>query len=137
MKTKLIGSFLALTFLVCAVFAQTYTGTTVPQQNDVAVDSQRKINKVLVGSLHLNSAQVAASTSAQNIAARDVRRGIVIRNLDASITIYLSGSGLVTSSNGMPLKAGESIAIDTAATIYYIAASGTPTIAYLETYDGP
>lgn len=132
---NLFAAFLIL--IGTLAIGQTFTGTTVPKINDVQVDSLRKINKGIVGSLKLNVAQATASTSAASIAARPDRRGIVIRNLDAAITIYVSGAPLVSSSNGMPLKAGESISIDTAAAVFYVAASGSPVIAYLETYDGP
>lgn len=120
---------------VAVSYAQTpYPGTTVPFSQDQQPDSLKKINTILIGSRNLGSGQVTTSTSAASIAARATRRGITVRNLDSSITIYIGGVG-VTSSTGMPLKAGESIAIDTSAAVYYIAASGAPILAFLESYD--
>lgn len=79
--------------------------------------------------------QVAASTTAGTlIAARATRRSVTIRNTDATITVYI-GAATVTAGNGMPLKAGESINIDSVALIQVLAASGTPAVAYIETYD--
>jgi len=61
------------------------------------------------------------------------RHSLVIRNLDAANTVYL-GAFNVTSTNGFPLKAGETITLDrNYATVYGICAAGlTATVAYLE-----
>ena len=78
--------------------------------------------------------QVATSTSsAELVAARPKRRRVIIKNLDSTITVYI-GTGTVTTANGMPLLAGESIAIEATVAINGRSASGTPTIAYLEEY---
>lgn len=87
------------------------------------------------GAANQASGQVATSTSAATfVAARATRRSVTLKNLDAVITVYV-GPATVTSGNGMPLRAGESISIDTVALIQVIAASGTPSVAYYETYD--
>jgi hypothetical protein len=81
--------------------------------------------------------QVATSTTAAAVIAADStrrRRTILIRNLDASVSVYIGGS-TVTTSNGMLIKAGESITISTSATVYAVAASGTPSVAYLAEND--
>jgi hypothetical protein len=78
-------------------------------------------------------AQVATSSSAGVVLAADStrrRRTILIRNLDTSISVYIGGS-TVTTGNGMLVKAGESITVSTSAAVYAVAASGTPTVAYL------
>jgi hypothetical protein len=81
------------------------------------------------------AAQVTTSTtSSQLIAARSTRRSVAIKNTDAAITIYY-GTGTVTSANGFPLKPGESQVVDSTAAINVVAASGTPIVATVETYD--
>jgi hypothetical protein len=82
----------------------------------------------------INVAQAATSTtSAQAIAARAGRRRLLIKNIDSSITIYI-GIGTVTSSTGMPLLAGESVALETNAAVNALSASGTPSLAYIEEF---
>lgn len=93
------------------------------------------ITVVPKGAANYANGQVAASTSAATlVAARATRRSVTIKNTDGAITVYI-GAATVTAANGVPLKAGESIAVDTTALIQVIAASGTPSVAYMETYD--
>lgn len=76
--------------------------------------------------------QVATSTtSGVAVAARAYRRRVILKNIDASITIYV-GTGTVTSTNSMVLLAGESIAMEVADAINALSASGTPRLAYVE-----
>lgn len=78
------------------------------------------------------SGQAATSTtSAEAVAFRAGRTRVVLKNIDTAITIYV-GTGTVTSSNSIPLLAGESIALNTAAAINALAASDTPNLAYIE-----
>lgn len=82
-------------------------------------------------SLSITTEQNALSTTAEVIAVVDqLRHSSLIKNLDASITVYVGPAG-VTSSNGMPLSSGQSVTIHSTGPIYAIAASGTPTIAIL------
>lgn len=79
--------------------------------------------------------QVALSTTAaQVVAARNQRHRVVIKNIDSTITIYVGASG-VTASDGFQLLAGESVALHTTAAVFAVAASGTPSAAYLEEYE--
>lgn len=87
------------------------------------------------GASHFDTDQEALSTTAEQVlAVNSVRRRVVIKNLDSAITVYI-GKFNVSSSNGLELKPGESIALHTTASIHAIAASGTPSIAWLEEYD--
>lgn len=87
------------------------------------------------GAANQATGQVATSTSAATlVAARPARRSVTIKNTDTTIAVYV-GPATVTTANGMPLAGGESITVDTTALIQVIAASGTPTVAYYETYD--
>lgn len=89
----------------------------------------------LVGAPNIASNQVTAGTNAGTlVAARATRRSVTIKNTDTSIVVYI-GAATVTAANGMPLKAGESISVDWTGLIQVIAASGSPVVAYLETYD--
>jgi hypothetical protein len=73
------------------------------------------------------------STSSEIIsAANELRSRILVKNLDASIVVYVGEATGVTSSTGFPLAAGESVALYTTAVVYAIAASGTPAIAIVE-----
>jgi len=78
---------------------------------------------------------VLNSASAVLISAPNAnKKSIKVRNMDATIAIYV-GEGAVTSSNGFPLfgatGGGESVEIRTIQGIYAIAASGTPSVAVL------
>lgn len=87
------------------------------------------------GAANIATGQVATSTTAATfVIARATRRSATLKNTDASITVYI-GPATVTSSNGMPLKAGESISVDWVGLIQVIAASGTPTVAYVDVWD--
>ena len=89
----------------------------------------------LTGAPNTANGQVTASTAAATLkAANSTRRSIAIVNTDASITVYV-GIATVTAGNGFPLKAGQSMSIDSTALIQVIAVSGSPVVAYLETYD--
>lgn len=85
---------------------------------------------------HLANGQaIAGVESGALVAARASRRSVVIRNLHATDTVYV-GAGTVSAANGFPLKAGESIPIDSVVAINGIrSGSADITIAYLESYD--
>ena len=59
---------------------------------------------------------------------------VQVKNIDATITVYLGGSA-VTSGTGYPLLAGQSISFGFVAGdedgLYVIAASATPMVAWL------
>lgn len=85
------------------------------------------------GADNITATQNALSTAAEAIfSVRPSRHRAVIKNIDTSITVYVGETVDVTSATGLPLAAGESIALYTTAAIYAIAASGTPTVALLE-----
>lgn len=87
------------------------------------------------GAANIAGGQVAASTTAATlVAARATRRTALVKNLHTTIAVYI-GPATVTAANGMELKAGESVSVDWTGLIQVIAASGTPTVAFLETYD--
>lgn len=88
------------------------------------------------GSISLNIEQEALSTTQETlVAARATRRSVFVQNLDASITVYIGFDTTVSSTTGIRLKAGEGLSLNTRAAIFAIAASGTPTVSFAETYD--
>jgi hypothetical protein len=93
------------------------------------------LTTLLTAAANVANGQVTASTTAGTlVSSRATRRSVSVKNTDTSIAVYI-GIATVTSANGMPLKPGESISIDSTVLIQVIAASGSPVVAYIETYD--
>lgn len=113
--------------------SQAVTGpVTDAQLRATAVPTSVQIAK---GATNYANGQVTATgTAATLVAARATRRSVLVRNLDASLDVYV-GNATVTAGNGMLLKAGESFPIDAVGLIEVIAPSGSPVVAYMETYD--
>lgn len=83
----------------------------------------------------LNIAQAALSTASSTIvAARPGRRRVTIKNMDASIVITVNSSIAAATATGFPIAAGATLTLDTSAVITAIAASGTPSVAYIEEF---
>lgn len=80
----------------------------------------------------LTSQNALSGTAEEIFDARPTRTRAVVKNADGSVTVYVGSMSDVTSSTGIRLLAGESIALYTSAAIYAIAASGTPTVDLLE-----
>lgn len=58
-----------------------------------------------------------------------------IQNVDSSITVYIGGSNVTSTSYGVQLVAGASVTLDSLSqneVVYAIAASGTPKVALLQ-----
>lgn len=112
------------------------TGTDGTVKTDSSATTQPvSVTKGPTGAANFANGQVAASTTAATlVAARATRRSVAIKNTSTTITVYY-GAATVTNANGVELKPGESQSIDTTALIQVIAASGTPVVAYVETYD--
>jgi hypothetical protein len=54
--------------------------------------------------------------------------------MDASIVITVNSSIAAATGTGFPIAAGATLTLDTAAVITAIAASGTPSVAYIEEF---
>ena len=81
----------------------------------------------------INAEQEALSTTAEElVGAKRTRRWIIIQNLDTSIAVYVGHDNTVGPTTGLPLAAGESTRLDTTAAVWMEAASGTPTVAFIE-----
>lgn len=88
-----------------------------------------------VGAPNYANGQVTASTMATTlVGARFTRRSVTLVNMDAAITVFI-GAATVSAANGVPLKPSQSISIDTVGLIQVIAASGSPVVAFIETFD--
>lgn len=98
--------------------------------------SAQQIRNVPQGAANVASSQVTTSGSAGTLAiARATRRSLTIKNIDASITVYI-GPATVTTANGMEVKAGQSITVTWVGLVQVIAASGTPVVCVWDEYDG-
>ena len=117
----------------------------LPANTGTVATDERTINAVTVhvqrvgeiGGTAFANGQVTVDTTAGGVtvcAARDTRKTVLIRNLSTTINIYV-GTGTVSSSNGMLVKAGEAIVIGTTAAVKAIAASSSVSAAYIEEYD--
>lgn len=85
------------------------------------------------GAFGITTGQKALSTTAAEvtpISGNARQRAVIIRNHDASISVYIGNPG-VTSATGILLKAGETITINTRGAVSAVAASGTPTVGFL------
>jgi hypothetical protein len=78
--------------------------------------------------------QNALSTAAEVVlAARNDRLFAQVKNADASINVFIGPTDGVTSANGHLLKPGESLTFPNyIGAIYAVAASGTPTVTFIE-----
>jgi hypothetical protein len=71
------------------------------------------------------------------VPARDHRRSVHLKNMDAtSIVIYIgAGATMSAVAGSFPLAPGQTVELPTTAAIWAMAASGTPSLAYVEVYD--
>lgn len=150
--------YLILFLCLCGAMAHgQYAADPTPLTSDQQGESLKKINKILndqrtganpqtvivsggsssskTGAANVNMGQATAAASPVSIAARATRRGITVINTDASLTVYIGGTNTVNASTGLRLTPGQSVSIDTVAAIYVYAASGSPVVGYIETYD--
>jgi hypothetical protein len=112
------------------------TNTYIQSTNTKLDATNTKLDALTKGAANVAIAQTAMSTSAaQIVAARATRRSVTVKNMDASITVYVGTTAGVTSGNGFPLAAGEGLTIDGVSALYGIAASGTPSVASVDQYD--
>jgi hypothetical protein len=137
MKTRI---FLLSTFyfLLCAIAAhgQSVVSVNNPVTRPVPVKQVAGGSGApAIGAAHEANSQVATSTTAGTLViARATRTSCLVRNLDASINVYI-GAATVTSGNGMLIKPGESVVISGVTLWQVIAASGTPTVAVIDEYN--
>lgn len=96
---------------------------------------KRALAKTGTGAANIATGQAATSTVAATLViARATRRYVTVKNLDTAITVYV-GPATVTSGNGLPLAAGESVNIPWTGLVQVISASATPNVAYADFWD--
>ncbi len=131
--SKRLPLLVALFGILCvSIFARadSYSAGSATVSGSVTVSSVT----AAPGAATIVSGQVSVSTTGVLVAARTGRRSVIVKNTDTATTIYIGPSG-VSSSTGMPLKAGESTSVNTSAVLHAVSASGTVTVAYVEEYD--
>lgn len=85
----------------------------------------------------IQSGTGAASVAAEKLDGvvnnRKAAKGVTIKNLDASIVIYVGKSDTVSATTGFALAGGDSIKleIEDPWSLYVIAASGTPAYSWI------
>jgi hypothetical protein len=87
-------------------------------------------------SVDWDQVDVDSTTGGTEIVASHARKGILIANLDASITVYLGFGGAPTNTTGFPIRPGTTFSPPAGTTmggqILAITQSGTARVAYLE-----
>lgn len=83
--------------------------------------------------------QTLSTTASLALPINKRRKRALVRNLSATIVVWLGHDSSVASTNGYPLApgtdAGESIAHNSQAELWVVAASGAPKIAIMEEED--
>ena len=135
MNRKLLISVVLLVVIATTYAANLTLSNTYPEDTDSPNRLQQKIAASVAKSAaspDIATGQVAlnSSTSTQIVAALTTRHSVLIRNLDASVNVYVGKSG-VTTATGMLLKPGDSIVVNSGVLIHAISASATPTVAFL------
>jgi hypothetical protein len=110
---------------------------TAGSGTDIATDDrgaighvQRVVDQGATSIAIINDASV--TTSAENIAARDTRKRIVLFADESNTDKILLGT---SGGQTLPLKAGASWTLYTTAAVYYKSASGTQILHGVEEYD--
>lgn len=78
--------------------------------------------------------EALSGTAEMLVPRRPQRYRITIKNIDGSITVYVGHDLNVGPTTGMALLAGESISLYTSDEVWMEAASGTPSVAYIEEF---
>ena len=82
-----------------------------------------------------NGQATAGSSATLIVQARDTRRGVLIRNMHATESVWIGSTGL-TSANGYLLKAGEPISLDGNRSVYALRYASTDVpLCWIETYN--
>lgn len=115
-----------------------FTQPSVVVTNPTAANLQATVTGTITaqpGVATLATGQAALSTTAaQVVAARATRRAVTIINL-SGIDVYVGNTGVTTATGQLLLGIrGSAITIETVTAVFAVAASGTPSVSYLEEY---
>lgn len=88
-----------------------------------------------MGSSSVANGNNDVGTSAEQLlGGRQRRESVLIKNNHASQILYLGSDDSVSSSNGMPLAAGESVRLQTNGPVWAIASGASTDVRYFEEY---
>lgn len=87
------------------------------------------------GAANIATGQVTGTTAGTTaiVAARSTRRSVTIKNISSANSIFI-GDATVTTLSGIPLNAGESIALDFTGALAGYAMGGACVVAYADVY---
>jgi oxalate decarboxylase/phosphoglucose isomerase-like protein (cupin superfamily) len=82
-------------------------------------------------------AQTLSTTSSVVVTSTNHEERVLVKNSDATITVYVGGTSAVDSTDGFPVAAGESITLTLGSgeELHAVAASGTPSINVIRSGD--
>jgi hypothetical protein len=119
-------------------FVKAPLSAVLTDENGYKVDSTNPlpVNPAESGAANYATSHVAlnASTPTSLVSVRAARRAVLVTNTDSSITVYVGGAA-VSSTTGHTLVAGASLTLPVTGAVYGISASGTPSVAVTEVYD--
>ena len=116
-----------------AVGAENQSAGVSPMQ----LDSQTKLFTSNVGAMLESQGQVivpkgnASSDNPVEIITSNANRAVVLISNMGSVTVFV-GTGDVTTANGFPILAGQTIGLPIVSALYAVAAGGTSLVAYME-----
>lgn len=88
-----------------------------------------------VGSNAAYGAVDVDATAEEIVAARTIRKSVIIQNADASVDLYIGDDSSVTTSNGIKVPAGGSITFDDYnGPIYGIGSGADCDVRYMEIF---
>lgn len=117
----------------------TYFKTTIPGDTPVSSTNPLPVttgSSSGVAASNLATGQVTGTTTGTTalVAARATRRSVTLKHISAANTVWLGGAS-VNSITGIPLYAGESIALDFTGAIAMIDTGGAVVVAYADVYN--
>lgn len=95
---------------------------------DAVITIARGANRIETGQLTANGTPQLLAADQPN------RRSVSVVNADATNPIYL-GNETLTTANGHYIAPRGSISIDTTQEVWVVAASGTPLVTWMESFD--
>lgn len=72
----------------------------------------------------------AASAPVTGLGSDSTRKGVTLKNIDPTNTIYVSSTSPATTANSFPLAPGEFLNSQSTTALYAIAGAGTPILAW-------
>lgn len=118
-------------------FVQRPAAQVITDQNGYTLSSSNPlpVNPAESGAANFAATQVSvAATATQIVASNATRRAVLITNPSSSVTVYIGGAA-VTTSTGQELLPGNSLSLPVTSAVYGIVATSTQTVSAVEVYD--